>query len=48
MASTATGCLAEKSSADAIIQIAKPVLRQKKLFLVTKRVFDIVCSFWAC
>lgn len=43
--STPTGCLAEKSSADAIIQIAKPVLRQKKLFLVTKRVFDIVCSF---
>ena len=48
MASTATGCLAEKSSADVIIQIAKPVLRQKKLFLVTKRVFDIVCSFLAC
>ena len=45
MASTVTGCLAEKSSADVIIQIAKPVLRQKKLFLVTKRVFDIVCSF---
>ena len=45
MASTATGYLAEKSSADVIIQIAKPVLRQKKLFLVTKRVFDIVCSF---
>lgn len=43
--STPTGCLAEKSSADVIIQIAKPVLRQKKLFLVTKRVFDIVCSF---
>lgn len=45
MASTATGCLAEKSSADVIIQIAKPVLRQKKLYLITKRVFDIVCSF---
>ena len=45
MASTATGCLAEKSSADVIIQIAKPVLRQRKLFLVAKRVFDIVCSF---
>lgn len=38
-------CLAEKSSADVIIQIAKPVLRQRKLFLVAKRVFDIVCSF---
>ena len=45
MASTATGCLAEKSSADVIIQVAKPVLRQKKLYLITKRVFDIVCSF---
>ena len=45
MASTATGCLAEKGSADVIIQIAKPVLRQRKLFLVAKRVFDIVCSF---
>lgn len=46
MASTATGCLAEERSADVIIQIAKPVLQQKKLYLVTKRVFDIVCSFW--
>lgn len=45
MASTATGCLAEERSADVIIQIAKPVLQQKKLYLVTKRVFDIVCSF---
>ena len=34
-----------ESSADVIIQIAKPVLRQKKLYLITKRVFDIVCSF---
>lgn len=42
MASTATGCLAEERSADVIIQIAKPVLQQKKLYLVTKRVFDIV------
>ena len=40
MASTATGCLAEERSADVIIQIAKPVLQQKKLYLVTKRVFD--------
>ena len=46
MASTATGCLAEERSADVIIQIAKPVLQQKKLYLVTKRVFDIVCSFF--
>ena len=28
-----------------IIQIAKPVLEQKKLYLITKRAFDIVCSF---
>lgn len=33
MASTATGCLAEERSADVIIQIAKPVLQQKKLYL---------------
>lgn len=45
MASTATGCLAEERSADVIIQIAKPVLRQKRLYLITKRAFDIVCSF---
>lgn len=44
MATTATGCLAEESSADVIIQIAKPVLEQKKLYLITKRAFDIVCS----
>ena len=41
MATTATGCLAEESSADVIIQIAKPVLEQKKLYLITKRAFDI-------
>ena len=45
MAPIATGCWAEKSSADVSIQIAKPVLRQKKLYLITKRAFDIVCSF---
>ena len=44
MATTATSCLAEESSADVIIQIAKPVLEQKKLYLITKRAFDIVCS----
>lgn len=44
MATTATGCLTEESSADVIIQIAKPVLEQKKLYLITKRAFDIVCS----
>ena len=45
MTTTASSCLTEERSADVIIQIAKPVLRQKKLFLVTKRAFDIVCSF---
>lgn len=45
MASTATGCLAEEHSADVIIRIAKPVLQQKKLYLITKRTFDIACSF---
>ena len=45
MASTATSCLAEERSADVIIQIAKPVLQQKRLYLITKRAFDIVCSF---
>lgn len=44
VATTATSCLAEESSADVIIQIAKPVLEQKKLYLITKRAFDIVCS----
>lgn len=44
MASTATGCLAEERSADVIIQIATPELQQKRLYLITKRIFDIVCS----
>lgn len=42
MASTVTGSLVDESSAD--IYIAKPVLQKKRLYLVTKRVFDIVCS----
>lgn len=45
MASTATCCLAEERSADVIIQIAKPVLQQKRPYLIAKRAFDIVCSF---
>lgn len=45
MATTATSCLAEKDTSGVIVQIAKPVLRQKKLYLATKRTFDIVCSF---
>lgn len=42
---TTSSCLTEERSADVIIQIAKPVLEQKKLYLITKRAFDIVCSF---
>lgn len=45
MTTTASSCLTEERSADVIIQIAKPVLEQKKLYLITKRAFDIVCSF---
>lgn len=45
MTTTASSCLTEESSADVITQIAKPVLEQKKLYLITKRAFDIVCSF---
>lgn len=43
--STPTSCLAEERSVDVNIQVARPVLHQKKLYLITKRVFDIVCSF---
>ena len=43
MAAVATEYLAEEGSA--AIQIAKPVLQQRKMYLITKRAFDIVCSF---
>ena len=43
MAVVATEYLAEEGSA--AIQIAKPVLQQRKMYLITKRAFDIVCSF---
>lgn len=42
MAITASGCITEE---DVIVEIAKPVLQPKKLYLITKRVFDIVFSF---
>lgn len=44
MATTATEYLADETTADVIIEIAKPEVRQKKLYLAAKRVFDIVCS----
>ena len=40
MTTTASSCLTEERSADVITQIAKPVLEQKKLYLITKRAFD--------
>lgn len=46
MATAVTSYLAEEDSDDVIVQIAKPVLQQKKLYLITKRAFDIVCSFF--
>lgn len=45
MATTATGCMEEENSDGVIIQIAKPVLQQKKLYLIAKRAFDIVFAF---
>lgn len=44
MTSAATSCLAEEVSTKTAISIAKPVLRQNKLYLVSKRTFDIVFS----
>lgn len=44
MATTAASCLTEENSAGVVIQIAKPVLQQKKGYQITKRVFDVVCS----
>lgn len=47
MATTATSCLAEDISADGIIHIAAPSLQRKKLYQISKRGFDIVCSIFA-
>lgn len=44
MATIATEYLADETTADVIIEIAKPKVRQKKLYLAAKRVFDIVFS----
>ena len=44
MATIATEYLADETTADVIIEIAKPEVRQKKLYLAAKRVFDIVFS----
>lgn len=45
MAITASGCFTDESTANVIVEIAKPVLQPKKLYLITKRIFDIVFSF---
>lgn len=47
MATTATSCLTEETSVDGIIHIATPIPQQKKPYLISKRIFDIVCSFLA-
>lgn len=44
MATIATEYLADETTANVIIEIAKPKVRQKKLYLAAKRVFDIVFS----
>lgn len=44
MATIATEYLADETTAGVIIEIAKPKVRQKKLYLAAKRVFDIVFS----
>lgn len=45
MATAAPSCLAEEGSAKATIQVAKPVLQPKRLYLISKRVFDLAFSF---
>ena len=45
MSTTVTDYLKEKSSAGSTIQMVKPIPQQKKLYLITKRAFDIVFSF---
>ena len=47
MATTATSWLAEDASVDGSIHIAAPILQRKRLYRITKRCFDIVCSFFA-
>lgn len=45
MATAAPSCLAEEGSAKVTIQIAKPVLQPRRLYLISKRIFDLVFSF---
>lgn len=45
MATTATSWLAKDASVDGSIHIAAPILQRKRLYRITKRCFDIVCSF---
>ena len=45
MATAAPSCLTEEGSAKVTIQIAKPVLQPRRLYLISKRVFDLVFSF---
>lgn len=47
MATTATSWLAKDASVDGSIHIAAPILQRKRLYRITKRCFDIVCSFFA-
>lgn len=47
MATTATSWLANDASVDGSIHIAAPILQRKRLYRITKRCFDIVCSFFA-
>lgn len=44
MATVATDYMADETTADVIIEIARPVIRQKRLYLAVKRLFDIVCA----
>ena len=45
MEMTVSGCLTEEAVAGGVVQVDKPVLKQKKAYLITKRAFDIVVSF---
>ena len=45
MATAAPSCLTEEGSAKVTIQIAKPVLQPRRLYLISKRVFDLAFSF---
>lgn len=44
MATVATDYLADETTSDVIIEIARPRMRQKRLYLAVKRLSDIVCA----